>query len=111
MPCGAPGQFPIDGRSPPGRSTAKRPFGIEGTYGGQLAVPRSRTENKRGALLGAKLVNQTFSVSNTKLDGVRLITPPTIFEDFRGTYVEIYNQALYAEAGVTVEFVQDDIST
>ncbi len=56
-------------------------------------------------------MNQTFSVSNTKLDGVRLITPPTIFEDFRGTYVEIYNQALYAEAGVTVKFVQDDIST
>ena len=56
-------------------------------------------------------MNSTFSVANTKLDGVRLITPPTIFEDFRGTYVEIYNRSLYVEAGITVDFVQDDIST
>lgn len=52
-----------------------------------------------------------MEVSNSKLDGVRLITPPTIFEDFRGTYVETYNERLYREAGVTVKFVQDDIST
>jgi dTDP-4-dehydrorhamnose 3,5-epimerase len=49
-------------------------------------------------------------VVDTKLEGVRLITPPTIFEDFRGHYVEIYNERLYMEAGVTVTFVQDDIS-
>lgn len=51
-----------------------------------------------------------MEVSKTKLDGVLLIKPPTIFEDFRGTYVEIYNERLYTEAGVTVKFVQDDIS-
>lgn len=39
------------------------------------------------------------------------ITPPTNFEDFRGSYVEIYNQALFCAAGITQNFVQDDIST
>ena len=39
-----------------------------------------------------------------------LIKPPTLFEDFRGNYIEIYNEKLYNEAGVEVAFVQDDIS-
>jgi dTDP-4-dehydrorhamnose 3,5-epimerase len=51
-----------------------------------------------------------IEVSKTRLDGVLLIKPPTIFEDFRGTYVEIYNEKLYKEAGIAVDFVQDDIS-
>jgi dTDP-4-dehydrorhamnose 3,5-epimerase len=46
----------------------------------------------------------------TELDGVLLITPPTIFEDFRGTYVELYNEDLYRKSGITVDFIQDDIS-
>jgi dTDP-4-dehydrorhamnose 3,5-epimerase len=50
-------------------------------------------------------------VSDTQLDGVKLITPPTVFEDFRGTYVELYNRDLYQQQGITAEFVQDDIST
>ncbi len=49
-------------------------------------------------------------MSKTKLDGVLLVKPPTIFEDLRGVYVEIYNQKLYSDAGIDVEFVQDDIS-
>jgi dTDP-4-dehydrorhamnose 3,5-epimerase len=48
-----------------------------------------------------------MEVSETKLKGVLLIRPPTIFEDFRGTYVETYNKELYNFAP---EFVQDDIS-
>jgi len=52
-----------------------------------------------------------LQVTKTKLDGVLLIKPPTIFEDFRGTYVETYNEQLYNEAGITVKLVQDDIST
>lgn len=48
--------------------------------------------------------------NKTKLDGVVTIKPPTIFEDFRGTYVETYNEQLYQEAGISVKFVQDDIS-
>ena len=51
-----------------------------------------------------------MEVTKTKLDGVLLITPPTIFQDFRGTYIETYNEQLYAEAGIRVRFVQDDIS-
>ena len=51
-----------------------------------------------------------MEVSETKLDGVLLVTPPTIFEDVRGMYVEIYNEEIYAEAGITVKFVEDDIS-
>ena len=50
-------------------------------------------------------------VSDTTLDGVKLITPATNSEDFRGTYVELYNEELYKKAGVTVDFIQDDIST
>jgi dTDP-4-dehydrorhamnose 3,5-epimerase len=46
----------------------------------------------------------------TKLEGVILIKPPTVFGDYRGIYVEIYNEKLYKEAGINVDFIQDDIS-
>jgi dTDP-4-dehydrorhamnose 3,5-epimerase len=52
-----------------------------------------------------------MQVKKTKLDGVLLIEPPTMFEDFRGNYVELYNKDLYKDAGIDVDFVQDDIST
>jgi dTDP-4-dehydrorhamnose 3,5-epimerase len=51
-----------------------------------------------------------MEVTKGKLDQVLIIKPPTIFEDFRGTYVETYNEKIYKEAGVAVDFVQDDIS-
>ncbi len=51
-----------------------------------------------------------MEIKPTRLDGVRVITPPTIFEDFRGSYVELYNDELYRKAGIDVSFVQDDIS-
>jgi dTDP-4-dehydrorhamnose 3,5-epimerase len=51
-----------------------------------------------------------MEVSKTGLDGVLLINPPTVFEDLRGSYVELYNEDLYARMGITVKFVQDDIS-
>lgn len=51
-----------------------------------------------------------MEVNKTKLDGVLLIKPPTIFEDFRGTYVELFNESLYKTSGISVHFVQDDIS-
>ena len=51
-----------------------------------------------------------MEVKRTKQKGVLLVTPPTVFEDFRGSYVETYNEALYKEAGIAVKFVQDDIS-
>jgi dTDP-4-dehydrorhamnose 3,5-epimerase len=49
-------------------------------------------------------------VQKTKLDGVLLIEPPTIFEDFRGSYVELYNEPVYRAAGIEWSFIQDDIS-
>jgi dTDP-4-dehydrorhamnose 3,5-epimerase len=51
-----------------------------------------------------------MKIENTKLDRVKLITPPTMFEDFRGSYIETYNERLYNEAGITTKFLQDDIS-
>ncbi|MGA2248658.1 MAG: dTDP-4-dehydrorhamnose 3,5-epimerase family protein [Verrucomicrobiota bacterium] len=51
-----------------------------------------------------------LQVTKTKLEGVLLIQPPTIFEDFRGSYVETYNEELYQKAGI-IKMVQDDIST
>lgn len=49
-------------------------------------------------------------IINTSLDGVLLIKPPTVYEDFRGEYVEIYNKDIYNENGVKIDFIQDDIS-
>ena len=51
-----------------------------------------------------------IEITKTNLDGVLLINPPTIFEDFRGSYIETYNKKLYKEAGIKDHFVQDDIS-
>jgi len=53
----------------------------------------------------------SFSCVAARLEGVKVITPPTIFEDFRGDYVEIYNRELYREAGITSDFKQDDYAT
>ena len=50
-------------------------------------------------------------VAPTKLSGVLLLKPATVFEDFRGHYVELYNEQLYHEAGIPTQFVQDDISS
>jgi dTDP-4-dehydrorhamnose 3,5-epimerase len=46
----------------------------------------------------------------TKLEGVVVIEPPTRFRDFRGCYIETYNEEIYRGAGIDVDFVQDDIS-
>jgi dTDP-4-dehydrorhamnose 3,5-epimerase len=51
-----------------------------------------------------------LEVIPTQLDGVKLIKPVTIFEDFRGFYIETYNEGIYNEAGIAVKFIQDDIS-
>lgn len=52
----------------------------------------------------------TLNIGKTRLDGVLVIEPVTVFEDFRGVYVETYNERIYNDTGVTVKFVQDDIS-
>lgn len=52
-----------------------------------------------------------LEIRETSLKGVKLIVPPTIFEDFRGSYVETYNRDVYKAGGITEDFIQDDIST
>jgi dTDP-4-dehydrorhamnose 3,5-epimerase len=50
-----------------------------------------------------------FVFNDTKLKGVKLITP-SVFEDHRGKYVEIYNEDDFNDNNIDVHFVQDDIS-
>jgi len=51
-----------------------------------------------------------MEVFTTKLESVLLIKPPTVFEDFRGHYIETYNRNAYFTAGIPIDFIQDDIS-
>lgn len=51
-----------------------------------------------------------IKISKTNLAKVLLINIRDIFKDFRGQYVEIYNENLYKENGIDVKFVQDDIA-
>ena len=51
-----------------------------------------------------------MKVKKTKLKGVLTIELDS-FKDFRGEYVETYNEALYKKAGIKTKFIQDDIST
>ncbi len=55
--------------------------------------------------------NFLFEAAETQLSGVKLLTPATIFEDFRGSYIELYNRQLFQAAGIDHDFIQDDIST
>ena len=50
-----------------------------------------------------------IKVLKTKLKGVLQIFPG-IFKDFRGQFIETYNEELYKKNGINVRFVQDDIS-
>ena len=50
-----------------------------------------------------------ITVTKTQLEGVLMIQPE-VFEDFRGQYVETYNEELYKQNGINVKFIQDDIS-
>ena len=45
----------------------------------------------------------------TTLKGVYLVKP-FAHEDARGNFYETYNEKEYKEAGLTIDFVQDDIS-
>ncbi len=51
-----------------------------------------------------------MEVISTQLKGVHVLKPCTIFEDFRGVYVELFNKQLFQSVGIDIEFVQDDIS-
>ena len=50
-----------------------------------------------------------ITVTKTELEGVLMIKPE-VFEDFRGQYIETYNEELYSKNGIDIKFIQDDIS-
>lgn len=50
-----------------------------------------------------------MNIVKTNLDGV-LKVKLDCFEDFRGFYVETYNEEFYQKNGIEVKFLQDDIS-
>ncbi len=47
--------------------------------------------------------------THAPLEGV-VIIEPRVFEDSRGFFMESYNQRAFHEAGITADFVQDNIS-
>ncbi len=51
-----------------------------------------------------------FTFEKTPLEGVVIITPQ-VFGDSRGYFMETYKKTLFAEAGITKEFVQDNESS
>jgi len=51
-----------------------------------------------------------LQIEETTLEGVKLIRLNG-FEDHRGEYVELYNRELYQQNGVSINFIEDDIST
>jgi dTDP-4-dehydrorhamnose 3,5-epimerase len=50
-----------------------------------------------------------MEIEKTSLDGVSLVKLDA-FEDHRGWYLEIFNEKLYRRNGISVKFVQEDIS-
>lgn len=50
-----------------------------------------------------------MDIEKTKLEGVLILTPKR-FGDDRGFFSEVYNRDVLAEAGITMEFVQDNHS-
>ncbi len=52
----------------------------------------------------------SITVEKTNLDGVLLIKPSK-HEDYRGTFVELYNEDEYFQNGIKIKFLRDDIST
>lgn len=50
-----------------------------------------------------------MNIHPTKLDGV-LVIEPQLFGDERGFFMETYQNSRYTQAGVSVDFVQDNVS-
>ncbi len=50
-----------------------------------------------------------MKVLNTEIPGVLLFEPP-VFRDARGYFSETWNRVRYAEAGLDVDFFQDNVS-
>tara|TARA_R100000908_G_scaffold21649_1_gene8557 strand:+ start:111 stop:614 length:504 start_codon:yes stop_codon:yes gene_type:complete len=52
-----------------------------------------------------------MQVDFTELNGVFILTPPAIFEDFRGHNIESFNKKVYEETIVVRDWVVDSISS
>ena len=50
-----------------------------------------------------------MEITKTTLNDVLLIKLD-VFEDYRGEYIETYNEELYQKNGINIKFIQDDIS-
>jgi dTDP-4-dehydrorhamnose 3,5-epimerase len=50
-----------------------------------------------------------MQIEKTPIDGVRIVTPE-IFRDRRGYFLETHHRRRYAQMGIDVEFVQDNLS-
>ena len=50
-----------------------------------------------------------MKIFKTNLEGVLKIEID-VFRDFRGEYIETYNENLYSKNGINIKFIQDDIS-
>lgn len=50
-----------------------------------------------------------FKFSDTELRGLKVINPD-VFEDERGLFMETYKRAAFEEAGIDMEFIQDNYS-
>lgn len=48
-------------------------------------------------------------VSDTDLKGVSIVIPE-VYEDYRGSFIETYNEEEYKKHGISAVFVQDDLS-
>ena len=51
-----------------------------------------------------------LEIKKTKLKDVLIIKPHTIFKDFRGQYIETYNNKIYQKNSINIKFIQDDVS-
>ena len=51
-----------------------------------------------------------MKIENSEILNLKVITPNTIHEDFRGKYTELYNKKIFEDNGVKLDFIQDDYS-
>jgi dTDP-4-dehydrorhamnose 3,5-epimerase len=54
-------------------------------------------------------MSATLAIAPTELPEV-LLVEPRVFRDDRGEFLETWNHARYAEAGIPIEFIQDNLS-
>ena len=51
-----------------------------------------------------------MKIENSEILDLKVITPNTIHEDFRGKYTELYNKKIFNDNDLKLDFIQDDFS-